>query len=144
MIKRAKSLICWILSLVLVSGVVTGSNATILCIGADDHVEVESVCQPRCSGGENSVPATTEGLSGADHDECFECTDVEISQEVLQYRQSSLIGGLQTLSLSLPAFTAVSSPCDFPRIPNRSFSAGLSGPISVSSGEHLATTVIRC
>jgi hypothetical protein len=105
---------------------------------------VESACQPRCSGGGDKTQAAAEGLSGSDHDECIECTDVEISQELLHLRQSFLIAGLQTQSFSLPAFTAVSGQYNFTKAPACPLSAGFSNQTSASFSEHLASTVIRC
>jgi len=142
--NRIKTLFVRTLSLVLIFGVVTGSSGTVLCIGADDHVEVESVCQPFCASDKNSSQAVYEDPLPTDHEECSECTDIAISLGILRYGHSPLIAGLQIQSSFLPVLSTVSSRYECSITSSRSPLPGSQTPISASFSEHLATTVIRC
>lgn len=133
-----------ILCFLLIAGLVAGSNGSVLCIGADDHVEVESVCQPCCASAELDCDARGCGLEHDDHEECFDCTDVAISLQILRERNSALGSGLQIQFSSLQTLSAVSGAQYLTAVTSRAAPGGLQDLFSASFSRHLASTVMRC
>lgn len=134
-----------ILCFLLIAGVAAGSNGSVLCIGADDHVEVESVCQPCCASAERDCDASGCDLEHDDHEECSDCTDVAISLQILRERITVLGSGLQSHFSSLQTLSAVSGTQYLTTaVTSRAASGGLHDLVSASFSRHLASTVIRC
>lgn len=141
--QQLRTFLSSILSFLLIAGVIAGSQGSVLCIGADDHVEVESVCQPCCASAERDCDASGCGLEHDDHEECFDCTDVAISLQILRERNTASGSGLQSQFSSLQTLSAVSGTQYLTTIPSRAVSGGLHYIVSASSSRHLASTVIR-
>lgn len=131
-----------ILSLILVLGPTVGATGSVLCITADDHVRLESVCRPCCG---TTVDAhSSAAVDHESHDECFNCTDISVSHLVLRQRFSPALTNAVTVGgLISPVFVQSDLRLRPPSGATDSLSLSTGFPLSPLS-VLLATTVIRC
>lgn len=137
------------MSLALVVGIGNGGFGSVLCIGADNYIKVESACQPCCKTSDQ-VPApgsTNEArvLEHAQHDDCFDCTDIELRQQILRQIPISNISltDVQVFDAFCPA-TGVGRFVSSPQVLSSSGAFFYAGLACSSVWIGLASAVIRC
>ena len=130
--------------LLLIFGLVVSSYGTVLCIGADDQIKVESVCEPCCKSTENGHDIDVSVIDHSDHEECFDCTDITFTQDILRQSKSATFGETDSHIDHAAVSSALSH--NFAGIVNSV--ADLTAPrekcASATISVHLASTVIRC
>jgi hypothetical protein len=141
--KHFKTSLSWALSLTLVFGLISAGNSSMLCIGADDSVKVESVCQPCCTSAETACTKDVISLASADHEACYDCTDVPLIVELFHQKNSTAILGSNVHYFNPPASMAAESVSNAACIAQITTKRSDYEPFVSRSIEYLSSTVIR-
>ena len=131
----------WPVCLLFVAGLALGSPCSVLCVGDDDHVKVESVCQPCCGDLETACSFTSSVSKHDHHDDCANCTDLSLIQGFLSQRPFSKTDYNGTIYLSY--FAALTPAVDYQLTATAATPPG-HGIESSSVKALLSTTVLRC
>jgi hypothetical protein len=75
MVTHMRNLAIWLTTLLLVAGPVLSGAGVVLCMGADGHVAVETVCKPCCTEGKETCCTLPPEDGHEQHDDCVNCTD---------------------------------------------------------------------
>lgn len=75
---RLQKIIALPLCLIFLIGMAIAGNGNILCIGDNGRVKFETLCLPCCDEAEKSYEADEPNELQNEHDECCDCSDVEL------------------------------------------------------------------
>jgi len=131
----------WPVCLLFVAGLALGSPGSVLCVGDDDHVKIESVCQPCCGDSETACNLTLSGSKHDHHDDCADCTDLSLTQGFLSQRPFTKTNYDGTIHLSYFAALTTVVNCQLTATAATSPEHGLELP---SKEALLSSTVLRC
>ncbi len=81
-----KQFISLILCTLFVVGIALGNPGSVLCVGEDGHVEIESVSNSCCSFHGETFSVDESGSGSVQDDDCVNCTHVSLYQELLSHR----------------------------------------------------------
>ena len=104
---QIRKYLSWPVCLLFVAGLTLGNSGSVLCVGDDDHVKVESVCQPYCNDSEAGCILRQPGSNHDHHEDCANCTDLPLIQDFLSQRPISKTNDNGTICLSY--FTALTT-----------------------------------
>lgn len=83
MITHNRKILTWVVCLLFMTGITLSSSAGIICLGDDGHAQVESLCRPACNDSDLACPQEE---TDHDHDDCTDCVDLPLIQELLSQR----------------------------------------------------------
>jgi hypothetical protein len=131
-----------VVSLLFMAGMTLSSSGSILCLGADGHVEVESIGHaPCCDDGGLACAVEPFEAEQDHHDDCGDCTDLPLIRDLTIKRH------LSTASYDESNVTFLSVLPIIPPI-NRSIQTVNSRPWELAPASSippdLGTTVLRC
>lgn len=139
--RLIKTYMTWPLCLFFVAGLVLGGYGSVLCVGDDGLLKVESVCQP-CFNDAGEVCSSEPAGSGHEHqNDCLNCSDLPLHQNFLSPRPhvrkigASPVHNNLLVRLTTPVHSQISQPV---------LESPGADPELPSAIKFLSTIVLRC
>jgi len=117
------------------------TTGSILCVGADGHVEIDSFGHPCCEGCDAACLHEQDKAAEDHHSDCGDCTDLPLIQDTILNRP------LSTISLNE---SPVDSPLAFPDRPESKDPSSVSRirpmdfALTNKAPSFVSTTVLLC
>ena len=93
--RLTKTYLIWPLCLLFVAGLTIGGNGSVVCVGDDGLVKVESVCEPCVDEAGEACRVEQVDVEHDHQDECVNCTDLPVDQNSI-----STLPNIQTSEVS--------------------------------------------
>jgi hypothetical protein len=94
-----------LLCLSFLGGSGMGGTGGVLCVGSDDRMKVEAVCEPCCGDSDDGCLADEIIANPEMQEPCHSCTDIPIACDVLSVRQFGLDDIDVPLVTDIPPFS---------------------------------------